>query len=168
MTRSLSFFILGALVGVIAASGWFSWLGASKPESPAGVRVLKVAHSMPVGHPVHKGLEEFKRLAEERSGGKLDIHIFHSEQLGTETQCLEKVQKGTLDITKVSAAAIGNFVPSYQVFGLPYLFRDEPHYRAVLDGPVGAEMLELVKTRGDGSPSGLQGLGYLDAGSRNF
>jgi tripartite ATP-independent transporter DctP family solute receptor len=168
LSKSTSFLIVGVLIGVLAAGGWFSWLGGSKSQTASGVRVLKVAHGLPVGHPVHKGLEELKRLAEERSGGKLKINIFPSEQLGSETQCLEKVQAGTLDITKVSAAAIGNFVPSYQVFSLPYLFRDEAHYWAVLNGEVGAEMLEVVKTRGDGSPSGLQGLGYFDSGSRSF
>lgn len=168
MSKSTSFLIVGILIGIITAGGWFSWLGSSKSQATADGRVLKIAHALPVSHPVHKGLEELKRSAEERSGGKLKINIFPSEQLGTETQCLEKVQAGTLDITKVSAAAIGNFVPAYQVFGLPYLFRDEAHYWKVLEGPVGAEMLDVVKTRGDGSPSGLQGLGYFDSGSRNF
>ena len=168
LSKSTSFLIVGILIGIVAAGGWFSWLGGSKSQTTAGVRVLKIAHALPVSHPVHKGLEELKRLAEERSGGKFKINIFPSEQLGSETQCLEKVQAGTLDITKVSAAAIGNFVPSYQVFGLPYLFRDEAHYWAVLNGEVGEKMLEVVKTRGDGSPSGLQGLGYFDSGSRSF
>jgi tripartite ATP-independent transporter DctP family solute receptor len=168
VNKGTSFLIVGILVGVVVAGGWFSWLGGSKSDTTAGVRVLKVAHGLPVSHPVHKGLEELKRLVEERSGGKMKINIFPSEQLGSETQCLEKVQAGTLDITKVSAAAIGNFVPAYQVFSLPYLFRDESHYWAVLNGDVGAKMLEVVKTRGDGSPSGLQGLGYFDSGSRSF
>lgn len=168
MSKSTSLLIVFVLTGVVAASGVFSWLGGTRSQETTGVRVLKVAHGLPVGHPVHKGLEEFKRLAGERSGGKLKINIFPSEQLGSETQCLEKIQAGTLDITKVSAAAVGNFVPAYQVFSLPYIFRDEAHYWAVLEGAIGAEMLEVLETRGDGSPSGLHGLGYFDSGSRSF
>jgi tripartite ATP-independent transporter DctP family solute receptor len=156
------------MVGIVAAGGLFAWLGQNQASVASGTRELKVAHGLPSSHPVHQGLEEFKRLVEEKSGGKLKIAIFSSEQLGTETQCLEKVQAGTLDITKVSAAAIGSFVPAYQIFGLPYLFSGEPHYWNVLDGPVGAEMLDVVATRGDGSPSGLHGLGYFDSGSRSF
>lgn len=168
MTKSTSFFIVGALAGVVAAGGLFAWLGQNQETVAADTRELKIAHGLPTSHPVHKGLEEFERLVEEKSGGKLKIAVFPSEQLGTETQCLEKVQAGTLDITKVSAAAIGNFVPSYQIFGLPYLFTGEQHYWNVLDGPVGAEMLDVAGTRGDGSPSGLHGLGYFDSGSRSF
>ena len=108
------------------------------------------------------------RLVEEKSGGRVKFQVFHSEQLGTEVECLEKVQAGTLAITKVSAGPVGNFVPLYQVFSLPYLFRDEGHFWRTLDGEIGRDMLERIATRGDGSPSGLHGLTYYDSGSRNF
>ncbi len=160
---------MGVLAGIVAAGGIFAWLGQNQGNrAVTGVRELKIAHGLPTNHPVHKGLVEFVRLVEEKSGGQMKVDLFPNEQLGTETQCLEKVQAGTLDITKVSAAAIGNFVPSYQIFGLPYLFTGEEHYWKVLEGPVGAEMLEVAGTRGDGSPSGLHGLGYFDSGSRSF
>lgn len=168
MSKATSFFIFGILLGIITAGGWFSWLGSSKDASVQGVRVLKIAHSLPNSHPVHLGLVELKKKAEELSGGKMKLNIFPNEQLGSEIQCLEKVQAGTLDITKTSTAPIGNFVPAYKVFSLPYLFKDEAHYWKVLEGPVGKEMLDVLKTRGDGSPSGLQGLGYFDSGSRSF
>lgn len=170
VSKTVSFFILGLLCGLVLAGGWFAWLGQREGDGggDAGVRKLKIAHSLPISHPVHKGLEELARSAKERSGGRLLIDIFPSEQLGTETQCLEKVQAGTLDITKTSAAPIGNFVPGFKVFSLPYLFRDEVHYWQVLDGPVGGEMLDLLGVKDDGSSSGLHGLGYFDSGSRSF
>ena len=135
------------MIGFVTADSWFFCIGDSNSKATEGVRVLKIIHALPVSHPVHKGLEELKRLAEERSGGKLKINIFPSKQLGSETQCLQQIQVGTLDVTKVSAAAIGNFVPSYQMFSLPYLFWDEAHYLAVLNWEVGAQILEVEKTR---------------------
>jgi tripartite ATP-independent transporter DctP family solute receptor len=168
VSKATSFFVLGLLTGVLLAGGWFAWVGAKKAGGATGVRILKIAHSQPSSHPVHLGLVELKKRAEELSGGRLKMDIFPSEQLGTEDQCLEKVQAGTLDITKVSAGAIGNFVPAFGVFSLPYLFRDEDHFWKTMAGPVGREMLELLAIRGDGSPSGLHGLGYFDAGSRSF
>ena len=168
MSKVPSFFILGVLTGVLVAGGWFAWLGGSKNEMAAGARVLRIAHSLPASHPVHHGLVELKKRAEELSGGRMKLEIFPGGQLGTEDQCLEKVQAGTLDITKVSAAPIGNFVPAFGVFSLPYLFRDEDHFWKTMAGPVGEEILDLLSIRGDGSPSGLHGLGYFDAGSRSF
>jgi len=168
MSKPVSFFILGLLCGLVAAGGWFALLGQKKDGADAGTRVLQVAHGLPVSHPVHRGLEEMTRLVEEKSGGRMRFQLFHSEQLGTEVECLEKAQAGTLAITKVSAAPIGNFVPIYQVFSLPYLFRDEEHFWRVLDGEIGDMMLERLALRGDGSPSGLIGLAWYDSGSRSF
>lgn len=169
MTRSTSFFILGLALGMVAAGGCFAWLGQnSKDSSLAGGRVLKVAHSLPTSHPVHHGLEFMAQRVDELSNGTLTLKVFPNEQLGSETECLEKVQTGTLDITKTSSAPIGNFVPIYQVFSLPYLFRDEAHFWATLDGEIGREMLERISTQADGQATGLQGLGYFDSGSRSF
>ncbi|MCP5544962.1 MAG: TRAP transporter substrate-binding protein [Akkermansiaceae bacterium] len=168
MTKPTSNLILCILIGVVAAGGWFAWLGAHTGPSDDGARTLKIAHALPTNHPVHLGLEKLKQAIAEKSGGRLKADIFPNEQLGTEVQCLEKVQAGTLDITKTSAAPIGNFVPAYQVFALPYLFRDADHFWKVLRGPEGEELLDLVGTRGDGSSSGIKGLGYFDSGSRSF
>jgi len=168
VTKATSFFILGILIGVSAAGGIFSYLGANADVQASNVRVLKLGHALPNNHPVHTSLIEFKRILAEKSGGRLKLEVFPSEQLGTESQCLEKVQAGSLDICKASTAPIGNFVPAYRIFSLPYLFRDEDHYWSVLNGDVGQEMLDVVSVRGDGSPSGLHGLGYFDSGSRSF
>jgi tripartite ATP-independent transporter DctP family solute receptor len=170
VSKATSFFALGLFCGVVLAGAWFARLGQKESAGGGSAegRILKIAHSLPTSHPVHRGLEELQRRVNERSGGRLQIDIFPNEQLGNETQCLEKVQAGTLDITKTSAAPIGNFVPAFKVFSLPYLFRDREHYWQVLDGPVGQEMLEVLGKKEDGNSSDLHGLGYFDSGSRSF
>jgi tripartite ATP-independent transporter DctP family solute receptor len=170
MGARVSFLIIGMLCGLITAGGWFAWLGqrAGGGVGDSEATVLQVAHGLPVSHPVHRGLEEMARLVAEKSGGRMKFQLFHSEQLGTEVECLEKTQAGTLAITKVSAGVVGNFVPIYQVFSLPYLFRDEGHFWRVLDGEIGSGMLERLATKGDGTPSGLHALAWYDSGSRSF
>jgi tripartite ATP-independent transporter DctP family solute receptor len=171
MSKSVSFFIVGLLTGVLLASGLYSWLGVRTTGSGSavvGVKVLRVAHALPTSHPVHQGILFMAKRVEELSGGKLKLEVFPGEQLGTETQCLEQVQAGTLAITKVSCGAVGNFVSTYKVFGLPYLFRDETNLWNVLEGPVGEDLLKLISVANDGQSSGLTGLCFYDAGSRNF
>ncbi len=169
MSRTPSSFIVGLLVGIVAASALFAGLGAGTTRtSGATARVLRVAHALPTSHPVHIGIEYMARRAEELSSDRLRLQIFPNEQLGNETQCLEQAQAGTLDITKVSAGVIGNFVSSYKVFSLPYLFRDSAHMWKVLNGPIGKHLLDLLSVGNDGKPSGLVGLCFYDSGSRNF
>tara|TARA_A100000164_G_scaffold333100_1_gene323440 strand:- start:100 stop:939 length:840 start_codon:yes stop_codon:yes gene_type:complete len=97
-----------------------------------------------------------------KSSGKMRIQIYPSEQLGTERQCLELLQIGSLDMTKVSAGSLENFSPNIKVFGLPFLFRDRDHSYLVLDGEVGADLLAGTEKYW------LKGLAYYDAGARSF
>lgn len=126
------------------------------------VTVLKLAHGLDRTHPVHTSMEYMAKLVHERSGGKMRIDIYPSGQLGTERECLELVQIGSLAMTKVSSSVLEGFAPSFKVFSLPYLFRDEAHRFKVLDGEIGQKLLLEIQ------PFRMRGLVYLDAGSRSF
>lgn len=172
--RSLSFFVSGLMVGALLATvgfGWFlRWQSAAAHDAVMAGEghatrrqlVLKLGHALDTGHPVHVAMEHMAARLDELSGGTVSVDIYPSAVLGSEVECLEQVQNGSLDITKVSAAVMENFVPEMAVFGLPYLFRDGGHYWRVLDGPIGAALLEK------GEPKLLRGLCYYDSGSRNF
>lgn len=125
-------------------------------------KVLYFAHSLPITHPVHKGILDMQTFVDEKSDGKLQIKIFPDGQLGTEREVLELLQIGSIAMTKVSAASMSNFAPEYKVMGVPYLFRDREHLFTVLEGEVGQELLE------GGTEYLLRGLCFYDAGSRSF
>ena len=126
------------------------------------VTSLKLAHGLDTKHPVHKGMEYMAQLVAEKSDGKMQIEIYPSQQLGTERQCLELLQIGSLGMTKVSAAVMENFAPNIQVFSLPYIFRSREHHYNVLDGEVGQKLLIQSEKYW------LRGLTYFDAGQRSF
>jgi tripartite ATP-independent transporter DctP family solute receptor len=124
--------------------------------------IIKLAHGLDVTHPVHRAMVRMSEIVAEDSGGSVDIDIYPSEQLGSERECIELVQIGSIGMTKVSASVAEAFIPSFKVFSLPYLFRDRGHLFAVLEGEVGRALLL------DGQESRLRGLCYFDAGSRSF
>ena len=125
-------------------------------------RVIKLAHGLNTKHPVHKAMLFMAERVKEKSDGKLQLEIYHSEQLGSESQCLELLQIGSLGITKVSTGVMEGFAPSYKVLGLPYIFRSKKHMYNVEDGPIGKRILK------DGEKAWLRGLCFFDAGSRSF
>ncbi|WP_175418970.1 TRAP transporter substrate-binding protein [Aureibaculum algae] len=131
-------------------------------EKVDDTKMLYLAHGLPQTHPVHKGILEFKKALEKKSGGTLKVKIFPDAQLGSEREVLELLQIGSVAATKVSAATLSNFVPEYHILGIPYLFRDKKHQFEVLEGPIGKSILEK------GSKFWLRGLCYYDAGSRSF
>ncbi|MBT8301522.1 MAG: TRAP transporter substrate-binding protein [Maribacter sp.] len=125
-------------------------------------KTLRLGHGLDVSHSVHKAMVKMADDLELLSEGKLKLEIYPSQQLGTERQCLELLQIGSLDMTKVSVGVLENFAPKMKVLGLPFLFKDRQHSFNVLDGPIGQQLLE------DGEKYWLKGLGYYDAGSRSF
>ena len=127
-----------------------------------GSKVMYLGHTLPQTHPVHKGIVEFQKALEKKSNGKLKVKIFPDAQLGSEREVLELLQIGSVAATKVSAATLSNFVPEYNVLGIPYLFRDKQHQFEVLEGEIGKSILQK------GSKFWLRGLCYYDAGSRSF
>ncbi len=126
------------------------------------VVVLRLAHVLGMDHPVHLGMAHFGEQLEARSGGTMRVEIYPSSQLGSERETIELLQLGTLDLAKVSAAVVENFVPEMGVFSLPYLFDDSEHLWRVLGGPIGKEILLA------GEPYRVRGLCYYDAGFRSF
>ncbi len=121
---------------------------------------LKLAHELPTEHPVHESLQWFADQVQERA--KLRIKVYPNGTLGNETDLLQMVQGGTVAFTKVSAAPLTAFAPDYKVLSLPYLYKDRATYDAVLEGPIGDEILESSHA------AGFVGLAFLDAGARSF
>ncbi len=145
------------LSGLIAIAG-LSFSGCSESDT----NTLILAHGMHMTHPVTIAMEDMAERVQEKSDGKLTIKIYPNQQLGSERELLELVQIGTVDITKVSAANFGMFVPEFRVFSLPYLFRDKAHADSVFWGSVGREILLT------GKEQNFRGLTYYDAGLRSF
>lgn len=164
MTKSLSIFCAGLLLGALLAVGGFAWILRQAPRGggSGGPLVLKLAHGLEPSHPVHLGMVHMKERLEEISGGSMTLEIYPSAVLGGETECIEQLQNGVLAMTKSSTGPMEAFVPEMQVFGLPYLFRDSEHFWKFADSPLGRELLHK------GASRNMYGLCYYDAGSRSF
>ena len=127
-----------------------------------GVEQLRLGHGLDVSHPVHVAMEHLGDRLETLSGGALTLRIYPSEQLGSERECLELLQIGSLAMTKVSSSVLGGFAPDFKVLGTPYLFSSREHFFKTLDGDIGRRLLLSAESKR------LRGLTFYDAGSRSF
>lgn len=127
-----------------------------------GVKKLKIGHGLDQTHPVHKAMIYLAERVKEKSDGALEITVYPSQQLGTERECLELLQIGSLAMTKVSSSVLEGFVPRFKVFSLPYIFRNEEHKFKIFESEVGREFLVSPEKYW------LRGLCFYDAGSRSF
>ena len=107
-------------------------------------------------------IDTFAREVEKRTSGRYKVQTFYSGALGAERESVEGVQLGTLDLTLTSTGPLPNFVPEVAILDIPFLFRDYAHARAVLDGPIGQELLAKFP------PKGLVGLAWAENGFRHM
>ncbi len=156
--RVLELGVAVAALGLIASSS-----DAAPAGSPA--IVLKLGHVVATGHPYHQGATEFARLVNERTGGRVRIDVFPAGQLGAgEREEIEALQLGGIDLVVSGTAVMANFLPDFAVMDLPFLFKDYQQADAVLDGPVGRELLARL----DGAGLNLTGLALWEQGFRHL
>ena len=106
--------------------------------------------SISVSQNSHQGvaIDTFAKEVEKRTNGRYKIQPFYSGALGAERESVEAVQLGTQELTFTSTGPVPNFVPEVKILDVPFLFRDYAHARAVLDGPIGQELLAKFPSKG--------------------
>jgi tripartite ATP-independent transporter DctP family solute receptor len=144
-----------ALAATLATGLAASW-------QAAGQTMLKI--NIAVAQNSHYGvaIDTFAREVERRTNGRYRVQTFYSAALGAERESVEGVQLGTLDLTLTSTGPLPNFVPEVAILDIPFLFRDYTHARAVLDGPIGQELLAKFPAKG------MVGLAWAENGFRHM
>jgi len=139
-------------------------LALALPANAMAQIVLKASDVQPAGYPNVVALENMGKKLEAATNGKYKIQMFPGGVLGSEKEMIEQAQIGALQIARISLGPMGPIVPDVNVFNLPFLFRDEAHMRAVIDGPIGKEILDKITA----STARLVALGWMDSGSRSM
>ena len=148
---------------LLNASAVFA-LGAASLGASAQTMVLKAADVHPAGYPNVVAVESMGKKLEAATNGRLKIQTFPGGVLGGEKEMIEQTQVGAINILRTSLGPVGTVVPEVNVFNLPFIFRSQEHARAVIDGPIGDELLAKVSA----SPAKLVAIGWMDGGARSL
>lgn len=144
---------LALLAGTVLAAS----VGAS-----AQVRehTLRLSTGDPAAAPGPMGNKRFAELVDKASGGKIKIKTYDSAMLGNDVQMQGMLQGGTMDFALVGAPTLGGLVKEFGVLDFPFSFRNVQEVDAMLDGPMGTQLLDKLQ------PKGLVGLGFWEIGFR--
>lgn len=151
------------IISVLAAAGMaISLLAgcggsapAAQPEAAADtgsanaeLTLIIASNATDPTNPYSYGLDKFKEVAEEVSGGKIAVTV-HKGTLGeNESELVEKLTMGAADMVVSSPGfmtAIG--VPEIDIFSLEYLFDSFDHWEASVDGDFGSAMKDIVQEK---------------------
>ena len=148
-------------IGAAVAAACFALPSAGMAQQK---QVWKASDVHPLGYPTVEAIVRMGKKLEAQTNGRISIQMYPQMQLGGEKEMIEQAQVGALQIARISVGALGPVIDELNVFNMPFIFRDEQHMRKVIDGPIGAELLEKISAN---PATRLIALGWMDAGTRN-
>jgi tripartite ATP-independent transporter DctP family solute receptor len=113
-------------------------------------------------YPTVEAVRWIGQTLEKETGGRIGIRLYHSGQLGRESEAIDMARFGAIDMTRVYSGALNNAFPLTQALSLPYVFESVAHMRRAMDSDVGTRVLEGFSKRD------LVGLAIYDSGARCF
>lgn len=123
--------------------------------------VIKFSHVAAVDTPKGQAAEYFKKIVEERSKGKVKVEVFANSTLFKDKEELEALQIGSVQMLAPVPGKFGPLgVKEFEVFDLPYIFKDIEAVHRFARGPGGTSLLKKLDSRG------VTGLAYWDNGFR--
>jgi C4-dicarboxylate-binding protein DctP len=122
----------------------------------------KFAHENQETVPAAKAAHRLADEVRQKTGGRFEIQVFPAGQLGKEQQLVEQTQLGSVQMTFTPTAPLTNFVPTVQLLDLPFIFPSPQAAYAVLDGPIGGEILGALDKHG------LKGLAFWESGFKQM
>lgn len=140
----------------LAAALSFSALATS-----ASALTLRVSDSHNADHSTVVALQEMGEAVSERTDGEVDFKVFSAGVLGTESEMINQLRTGILDIVRTNPADLEKFNPVYSAFLLPYLFNDDESATKAMNAVKG----DVFETHLD---TGFRGLTWNIAPARNF
>jgi tripartite ATP-independent transporter DctP family solute receptor len=124
-------------------------------------RTIRWGHLNNTDHPVSMGVKKFQELVAAKSGGKLKIREYPSNQLGSEMQQQSALRGGTQEMQSPATTSLVGIVKEFGLVDFPFLVNKPEQADALLDGPFGRALLDKLPEKD------LVGLGYWDLGFRN-
>ncbi|WP_324670053.1 TRAP transporter substrate-binding protein [Geochorda subterranea] len=128
----------------------------------AGTITVRLPHCCSVDSHFQAGAVRFAELVEQKTNGRLRVSIFPGGQLGQETEVIQAVQTGVLEMTFIGHDPLAQFAPMVTLLSLPYLFESHDQAFRILEGPVGKEIEKELARRN------LVVLGWGNNGARVY
>lgn len=113
-------------------------------------------------HTQYKAFKYFEKLLSERSGGRIKLETYPSEQLAKEIEAIRLIQAGVIDMA-VTGSLLNNWIEIAAFCELPFLLRDAADMEQLIHGSIGQRIEKEILEK-----TGLRIVGYFEAGARHL
>jgi TRAP-type transport system periplasmic protein len=98
----------------------------------------KYANNLPETHPMNIRAREMAAAIKQETGGRFDLQIFPSSQLGSDTDTLSQIRSGGVEFFTLSGLILSTLVPAASINGMGFAFPDYASVWKAMDGGLGA------------------------------
>jgi tripartite ATP-independent transporter DctP family solute receptor len=127
---------------VAAATPWYA------PSAQAqSAKRIRFAHPAPTAHGWHIWAEQFKKLVEQDSGGKLTVQIFPNAQMGNERDTAQAVRVGSIEMGAIGVGLM-NWVPEMSITDAPFLWKSRQQCWNAINGAFGDDLRKRCLDKG--------------------
>ena len=126
----------------------------ASPIASAKEIVIKFSHVTTEATPKGKGAMLFKKLVDERLGGKVRVEVFPSSQLYNDNSVLKALLLNDVQLAAPSLSKFSKYTKQWALFDLPFLFKNPQALNCFTDSAKGQALLGAVEGKG------IKGLGY--------
>jgi len=123
---------------------------------------IKFAHVVSASTAKGKAAEKFKELLEQKTDGQIKVEVYPESQLGADQEITEQMQAGTIQMNAPFTGVLPSFVKQFEVFDLPFLFKDREHVKRAVNGKLGEIFNQHLEKQG------LRAIGYWDGGFKHL
>ena len=110
-------------------------------------KIFRIAYAQGPTELLHQAALRLAAQIKEESGGRIDVRLYPSGQLGNEREIVEGLKLGCADMIVTGGAVIGWYAPEFGAFEAPFVWRDYAHVLQAWDGSAGDDLRRTLETR---------------------
>lgn len=123
---------------------------------------ITIAHIYATNHAIGQACELFAEKVNELSGGTVSVVIYPASQMGSESEILQQVEQGALDMTISGGGMYASYIPAAAMFESLCMFTTTEQQAQIIDEMGGLNFFNEVM-----ADSNFVAVGWMSGGSRN-
>jgi len=123
---------------------------------------IHLSHVVAENTPKGQAANKFAELVEEKTNGKVKVHVYSNSSLFNDENEFEALQKGEVEMIIPTFSKMTAYVPNWQVLDLPFLFNTNEQVKEVLTGSIGEQLVNELE------PFHIKGLGFWYNGFKHL
>ncbi len=144
--------LLSLITGISLILACFTACGGDSDQSAASgeKETWKLAHTESQDTMYDMWANEFAKLVNEKSGGRITVEVYPVGQLGDSAAQLEMIQTGGIDIGIFASGDVGSTFPAAQALSLNFLFSEDNkvNEKVLTEGEATKKLNDMFEEKG--------------------